>query len=73
MREVVDYMGPGRDAKFKGSTSVDLEKVPEGKSMTFKYRDKPLFIRHRTPAEIAREEGTPMSELKDPQLDSVCN
>ncbi len=30
--------------------------IPEGKSATFKWRDKPLFIRHRTGEEIESEQ-----------------
>ena len=35
------------------------------------YVGKPVFIRHRTSDEIAREKAVPMSLLKDPQEDSA--
>lgn len=54
-----------------GSTEVKLDNIPEGKSVTFTWRGKPLFVRHRTASEIAKEEAVPMSELRDPQTDSV--
>jgi ubiquinol-cytochrome c reductase iron-sulfur subunit len=31
---------------------IKLADIPEGKNMTFKWRGKPLFIRHRTAEEI---------------------
>lgn len=52
---------------------VKLSDIPEGKSMTFKWRGKPLFIRHRTAQEIATEQAVAISTLRDPQQDSVFN
>lgn len=65
-------MGMSRDVMAMGSVEVKLSDVPEGKSATFKWRGKPLFIRHRTASEIAREAAVPLSELRDPQTDAVC-
>lgn len=48
---------------------VDLSAIPIGKTVTITWRGKPVFIRHRTDAEIKEAQGTPMSELKDPQAD----
>ena len=39
--------------------------------MTVKWRGKPVFIRHRTPAEIAAVSDTSLGELRDPQTDAV--
>lgn len=64
-------MGPARDALALSSTEVKLDNIPEGKSVTFTWRGKPLFVRHRTASEIAKEEAVPLSELRDPQTDSV--
>jgi len=50
---------------------VDISSIPVGKTVTITWRGKPVFIRHRTPEEIADAQGTPMSELKDPQPDSA--
>merc|ERR1719468_703350 len=38
--------------------------------MTFKWRGKPLFIRHRTAAEIEAEVSCDPATLRDPQSDS---
>lgn len=41
-----------------------------GKNVTFKWRGKPLFVRHRTEEEIAREQAVNTAELRDPQTDA---
>jgi len=49
---------------------VKLGLIPEGKNMTFKWRGKPLFVRHRTAEEIAREQAVTPASLRDPELDT---
>ncbi|XP_022665835.1 cytochrome b-c1 complex subunit Rieske, mitochondrial-like [Varroa destructor] len=48
---------------------IKLSDIPEGKNATFKWRGKPLFIRHRTASEISRERAVNISMLRDPQKD----
>jgi len=67
---VVRYIGPSSDVLALGATEVPMDSIPEGKSMTFEWRGKPLFIRHRSPAEIEREETVDLTELRDPEADS---
>lgn len=43
--------------------------IPEGKNMTFKWRGKPLFVRHRTDKEIETEAAVNIAELRDTQHD----
>jgi ubiquinol-cytochrome c reductase iron-sulfur subunit len=50
---------------------VKLGDIPEGKNVTFKWRGKPLFIRHRTADEIAAEQSVDVSSLRDPEPDEV--
>jgi len=50
---VVDQMNPAGDTLALASVEFDLTKVQLGQSVTIKWRGKPLFIRHRTGAEIA--------------------
>lgn len=68
---MAEYMGPARDTVEMGSIEVKLNDIPEGKSVTFKWRGKPLFVRHREASEIAREQSVGLAELRDPQQDSV--
>ncbi len=59
---------------------IDLSAIPEGlsvqhgltvpgKNVTFKWRGKPLFIRHRGAEEISQVRAVNLSELKDQQTD----
>ncbi|NXS11606.1 UCRI protein, partial [Neodrepanis coruscans] len=48
---------------------IKLSDIPEGKNMAFKWRGKPLFVRHRTQAEINQEAQVDLSQLRDPQHD----
>lgn len=67
----VESMAASREALSAGKIEIKLADIPAGKSVTFKWRGKPLFIRHRTPAEVKIEEGVALSELRDPQTDQV--
>jgi len=51
-------------------TEVKLSEIPEGKNVVFKWRKKPLFVRHRTAEEIARERAIDVGTLRDPQPDA---
>uniref|UniRef100_H2ZLE1 Cytochrome b-c1 complex subunit Rieske, mitochondrial n=1 Tax=Ciona savignyi TaxID=51511 RepID=H2ZLE1_CIOSA len=64
-------MSASADVLALASIEVALADVPEGKSVTFKWRGKPLFIRHRTADEIATEEAVNLAELRDPEHDNV--
>lgn len=64
-------MGAARDVLSMGTIEVKLSDIPEGKSVTFTWRGKPLFVRHRVDSEIAKEASVPLSELRDPQTDLV--
>lgn len=64
-------MAPAADVLALASIEVNLNEIPEGKNATIKWRGKPLFVRHRTPAEIEAEQTTNVAELRDPEDDSV--
>ena len=51
-------------------SEFDLSEIPLGKTITVKWRGKPVFIRHRTQKEIDEEEAVPMSVLRDQEKDS---
>jgi len=46
--ELISTMLPSADVLAMANIEVDLSIVPEGQSVTVKWRGKPLFIRHRT-------------------------
>lgn len=66
---MVDQMNPSADILALSTTEVDLSQVEVGQSITVIWRKQPVFIRHRTAAEIAEAEAVPLSDLKDPETD----
>jgi len=66
----IHSMSASADVLALAKIEIDLNEVPEGKAATFKWRGKPLFIRHRTAAEIAREEAVDPATLRDAEADS---
>lgn len=67
---LVHQMNPSADVLALSTTEVDLSGIVEGQSITVVWRGKPVFVRHRTAAEISAAEGAAMADLKDPQPDS---
>ena len=63
-------MAPGADIAAFAKVEVDLAAIPEGKNVVVKWRNKPLFVRHRTAEEIESVKDTDISQLRDPQHDS---
>jgi len=59
-----------QDVLALAQIEVKLGDIPEGKNMTFKWRGKPLFIRHRTPEEIEECNSVDPATLRDPQADT---
>ncbi|CAF3413621.1 unnamed protein product [Rotaria sp. Silwood1] len=70
VRDIVTYVGPAKDVMSLAKVEISLTAVPEGKNVVFEWRNKPIFVRHRTPAEIAREQGVSVDQLRHPQNDS---
>lgn len=48
------------------SIEIDLTPIQPGQTVTFTWRSHPLFVRRRTPAEIAAARAVPVSQLIDP-------
>ncbi len=67
---LVDSLNPSADVLAMSSIEVDISGVPEGKTMTVKWRGKPVFITHRTQRDVEESVNTPMSDLVDPETDS---
>ncbi|KAG8036322.1 hypothetical protein G9C98_003645 [Cotesia typhae] len=69
VQSLVLSMAPSADVLAVSKIEVKLSNIPEGQSMVFKWRGKPLFIRHRGVKEIEKEESVDLSTLRDPQHD----
>ena len=66
---LIDQMNPAADTLALSSTEVNLEPIVEGQSITVVWRGKPVFIRHRTAAEIEAAQKDDKADLPDPQAD----
>ena len=65
----IDSMNPSADVLALGTKEVDLTNIEEGSTKTIKWRGKPVFIKHRTKAEINEAKKVNLNELKDPERD----
>jgi len=65
----IHQMNPSADVLALASIEVDLSPIAEGQAITVMWRGKPVFVRHRTAAEIQAARETPLSALKDPEPD----
>jgi ubiquinol-cytochrome c reductase iron-sulfur subunit len=45
-------MSASADVLAMANIEVDLSTIPEGENVIFKWRGKPLFVRHRTAKEV---------------------
>lgn len=65
----INSMNPAADVLALANIDVELKDIAPGQSKTILWRGKPLFIRHRTDAEIEAANQTPLKSLPDPQTD----
>ncbi len=62
---LIDQMNPSDDVLALASIEVDVAGVEPGIQITQKWRGKPVFIRHRTEAEIETARAVDLDDLKD--------
>ena len=62
----IDQMNPSTAALALASTEVDLSTVQPGQQVIVKWRGHPVFVRRRTPAEIASAKAVDVNSLPDP-------
>lgn len=63
---LIDQMNPSADVLALASIEIDLAPIEPGQSVTFTWRSAPLFVRRRTPEEIAAARAVSLEELIDP-------
>ena len=66
----IDSMNPAADTLALATVDVDLSALEVGQAITVMWQGKPVFIRYRTPEEIAEAESVDPSILPDPQTDA---
>jgi ubiquinol-cytochrome c reductase iron-sulfur subunit len=69
MWPLIDQMNPAADTLALASVEVDYSKVALGQQLVVKWRGKPVFVRHRTPVEIAAAVAGDTANLRDPARD----
>ena len=67
---LVDQMNPSKDVEALSKVEIDLTSLSEGSSKTVMWRGKPLFIKHRTSAEIREANKVDVSKLPHPETDN---
>jgi ubiquinol-cytochrome c reductase iron-sulfur subunit len=67
----VDSMNPSKDVLALSSVELDLTPVVEGQGITIVWQGKPIFVRHRTAAEIKEVQSVPLGQLIDPEPESA--
>jgi ubiquinol-cytochrome c reductase iron-sulfur subunit len=68
---LISQMNPDASTLALSSIEVDIGAIPKGQIVTVKWRGGPVFIRHRTEAEIKAAEKDDTASLKDPQTDEA--
>jgi ubiquinol-cytochrome c reductase iron-sulfur subunit len=66
---LVDSLNPSADVMALSDTEVNLAPITEGMGITVVWRGKPIFVRHRTPAEIKSAVDVPLAQLIEPASD----
>jgi len=66
----IDSMNPAADTLALSTTEVDISTVQVGQSITVAWRGKPVFIRRRTPDEIAQAAKDDGADLRDKETDA---
>jgi len=67
---LVSTIAPTKSVLAMASVEIDVSNIPEGKTSLFKWRGKPVFIKHRTAEDVDREGAVDLAELRDPQADA---
>jgi ubiquinol-cytochrome c reductase iron-sulfur subunit len=63
---LIDQMNPSADVLALASIEIDIGPIMPGQSVVFTWRSHPLFVRRRTPEEIATARAVKVDELLDP-------
>ena len=67
---LVDQMNPSGDVLALASIEFDLTKVMLGQQVVVKWQGRPVFVRYRTPKEIAEAVKDDSASMKDPATDA---
>src|SRR5690606_35078817 len=66
---LINQLNPDASTMALASIEFDVGAIPEGQSVTITGRGLPVFVRHRTAAEIEEATAVPLADPKDPETD----
>lgn len=66
----IDSLNPAADTMAMATVDVDLAPIEEGQAITVVWQGKPVFVRHRTAAEIETANAVSTDELRDKETDA---
>ena len=66
---LINSLNPAKDTLALSSVEVDLAPIQVGQAITVPWQGKPVFVRHRTPAEIKQAQDVDVATLRDKQAD----
>jgi len=69
--KVIHALSASADVLALSKVEVDISKIEMGRALTVKWRGKPVFIRRRTPDEIASAVSDDKADLRDKQTDAA--
>jgi ubiquinol-cytochrome c reductase iron-sulfur subunit len=67
---LISQMNPDASTLALASTELDVSAIPAGQIVTIKWRGRPVFVRHRTPAEIEKARQGDNEPMPDPATDA---
>lgn len=65
----INSMNPAADVLALSSLEVDISSIPKGETRTVMWRNRPVFVRHRTGEEVKEMRATSLKSLPDPETD----
>jgi ubiquinol-cytochrome c reductase iron-sulfur subunit len=66
---LIDQMNPAANIAALATIEVDLTPVEEGQTIKVKWQGKPVYIRHRSEAQIDEARAVPLEDLPVPESD----
>ncbi len=67
---LIAQMTPAADTRALSTTEVDLSAVQEGQQIVTTWQGKPVFVRHRTNAEVEAAQRDDYLPMRDPAIDA---
>lgn len=67
---MVDSMNPSADVLAQASVEVKLDGIAPGQQKKVMWRGKPVFVKNRTPEEVAISKADDAADLPDPATDA---